>query len=112
MKIALTIFCFLLTVMVANGQSKQQAVKHAGQMTPHFDPEKATSELLNTIPASTRDKANNYSEGGHWLILWNFTYATLIAWIFLFGGLSARLKKFSYKTSNRNWNNLIYIAIY
>ncbi|HMC84867.1 MAG TPA: M48 family metalloprotease [Chitinophagaceae bacterium] len=112
LKIVAFISCCLLIFIIAFGQSYQQGVKHHERTIASFDPEKATSELLNTIPVSARNKAKNYSEGGYWLILWNFLYALLIAWLFLFGGLSAQLKMISDKIANRNWSNLSYILSY
>jgi hypothetical protein len=110
----------LVTSLIAgehSGQPKFKGVERVSagdveRVNAGMDPDGETKDLLNTIPPSVRDRADHYSEGGHWLILWNFINAALIAWIFLTGGLSAALKKLADRTTNRNWNNLIYIALY
>jgi len=82
------------------------------QPLPGFNAEKVTRTLIDTIPAASRIKANNYEEGGYWLLLWNFIYSLFIAWLFLYAGLSAYLKKISGKMENKNWGNFIYITLY
>lgn len=95
--------------MIAVAQPKQST---AIQTTTHFDPQKATTQLINSIPAALRDKANNYAEGGHWLLLWNVLCAAVTAWLFLFGGLSAYLQKRFATRKNQNWRNFLYIVSY
>jgi len=107
----LFLFC-LITRVVANGQHNQPIVQPVSQAASRFDAEKATATLINTIPLAVRNKANSYWEGGYWLLLWNFLYAAFIAWLFLFGGLSAYIKKLADKTTKRNRSNLIYISLY
>jgi len=111
MKPVFVIFCCLLTFMFVKGQSMQPAAHQPAKYVARFDPEKAAIQLINTIPAAARAKANNYVEGGYWLILWNFLNAAFVAWLFLFGGLSAYIKKIADKTSKTNRSNLVYIAL-
>jgi len=98
--------------MIVNGQPNQTAIRPVNKVIPRLDPEKATIQLINTIPAATRIKGDNYWVGGYWLLLWNFVCAAFIAWLFLFGGLSAYLQKRLEKIKKRGWRNLVYIILY
>jgi CAAX prenyl protease N-terminal, five membrane helices len=112
MKTSIILLSCLINFIVVSGQTNQQGVKHDRPDTVHFDPEKATIELLNTITPTERQKADNYTEGGYWLILWNIVNEALIAWIFLFQGLSGYLKKLCSRISNGDWGQLTYISLY
>jgi STE24 endopeptidase len=112
MKPVFVIFCCLLSFLFVKGQPIQPAAYPPAKYAARFDPQKAAIQLINTIPAAARAKANNYVEGGYWLLLWNFVNAAFVAWLFLFGGLSAYIKKIADKTSKTNRRNLVYIALY
>jgi STE24 endopeptidase len=112
MKSALLLLYFLLNFITAKEQQSHPVIPNYSVATAKFDPEKATEQLLNTIPAATRTKADNYTEGGYWLQLWNFVAAAITAWVFLFGGLSAYLQKISGKWKNRNLCNFVYIVLF
>jgi STE24 endopeptidase len=112
MKYLLLFFCYLLFAAPANAQPSQPATIKVIHAKAHSDPAKATADLINTIPAASRAKADSYCEGGHWLLLWNVIYAAFIAWLFLFNGLSACLKNIAGKISRPNRSNLVYIALY
>lgn len=107
----LTLFCVICAITV-NAQNTHPVTSAPSATATHFDPEKATTTLINTISPAVRAKADSYSEGGYWLILWNFLYAAFIAWLFLFAGLSAYIKKLSGITAKTNLGNLIYIGLY
>ena len=112
MKMAFIICCCIFSCTGISGQSLQQHVQRDGQLIQQFNPDKATCELLKTIPASQRDKSDRFGEGRYWLILWNFLYSATTAWIFLFGGLSAKLKKLTNNTYNDNRGTLMYIVLF
>src|SRR5215471_860014 len=56
------------------------------------DPAAATRAWLGTIPPDEKARSDAYSEGGYWLILWNFLLTAAIALLFLTTGLSARIR--------------------
>ena len=112
MKYLILIFFCLICCITVYGQYDQKLIQHVNKATPQFDAVKATALLINTIPPAVRIKANNYCEGGYYLLLWNFLYAAFVAWLFLFCGLSACIKKLACKTTKKNRSNLIYITLY
>jgi len=112
MKFLLVVICYLSSLTVVNAKPAQVAAKPVTQAKPFFDSQKATTALINTISPATRAKADSYCEGGHWLLFWNVGYAAFIAWLFLFGGLSRRLKNIAGGISKPNRSNLVYIALY
>ncbi len=69
----------------------------------------ATQAWLNTVPADKRAKSDAYFEGGYWLILWNYLVGAAIALLFLFGGISARLRDFAERTTRFRF---LQVAIY
>jgi len=107
----LALFCLMCTITV-NAQNSRTTIPPVTKAVTRFNPEKATAALIDQIPAAVRHKADSYSEGDYWLLLWNFLYAAFIAWLFLFGGLSAYIRKLTDKTTKTNRNNLFYIILY
>src|SRR6266700_5116932 len=95
MKTVIILLICLMNFIVASAWSGGPEVKLRAPVTAHFDSEKSVAQLLAGIPLTKRRKADSYTVGGHWLILWNSVNVVLIAWIFLFQGLSAYLKKIS-----------------
>jgi STE24 endopeptidase len=70
-------------------------VPAGAQAGPDFDVERATQAWIDTLPADKRERSDAYFEGGYWLQLFSFLYGLAIAWIFLFGRLSARIRDFA-----------------
>lgn len=78
-----------------------------------FDPEAATDAYLASIPAEDRAASDAYFEGGYWLILWNFIYGLVVAWILLKSPLSRRMRDFAEKRSKRKFlQTALYAAQY
>ncbi len=109
MKTPIILFFCLLGLTVACAQTNQTISSH---IINHIDPEKVTTQLINTIPSSARAKANNYCEGGYWLLLWNMVCAAIIAGLFLFGGLNKYILKRSGKIKGTNLSNFVFIIFY
>ncbi|TWI96719.1 STE24 endopeptidase [Mucilaginibacter frigoritolerans] len=109
MKTPIILFFCLLSFTLACAQTNQTISNH---IISHIDAEKGTTQLINTIPLSVREKANNYCEGSYWLLLWNIVCAALVAWLFLFGGLSKYILKRSNKIKAINRGNFIFIVFY
>lgn len=66
-----------------------------------FDAEQATRAWLDSIPADAKARSDAYFEGGYWLQLADLIYGLAIAWLFLRGGLSARLRNNAERLSRR-----------
>lgn len=78
-----------------------------------FDVERATQAWIDTLPADKRARSDAYYEGGYWLQLFSFLYGLAIAWVFLFGRLSARMRDFAARlTGNATAQSAIYGALY
>ncbi|MGQ0586273.1 MAG: M48 family metallopeptidase [Gammaproteobacteria bacterium] len=76
--------------------AKVELVVPAGaQAGPDFDVERATQAWVETLPVDKRERSDNYFEGGYWLRLFTLLYGLAVAWVFLFGRLSARIRDFA-----------------
>lgn len=75
-------------------------VPEAAKASDHFDVDTATNAYLAEIPASARERSDAYFEGGYWLILWDFLLSTVIYWILLRFGWSARMRGFAEHVTN------------
>jgi STE24 endopeptidase len=64
----------------------------AARASEHFEAIAATNAWLATIPAAQRIRSDAYTEGGEWLILWDFLYTLLMMLILLETKLSARMR--------------------
>ena len=79
-------------------KAKVELVVPAGaQAGPDFDVERATRAWVETLPADKRERSDNYFEGGYWLQLFTLLYGLGVAWVFLFGRLSAKMRDFAAK---------------
>ena len=94
--------------------AKVELVVPAGaQAGPDFDVERATKAWVETLTPEQRAKSKAYFEGGYWLQLFNFMYDLAVAFIFLFLGLSARLRNLANRVSaNATVQSAIYGALY
>src|SRR5215218_3326734 len=59
------------------------------------DAEAATQAFMDRLPKETVERANNYFEGGYWLLLWNFLLGLGVSWVLLAGKRSARFRDWS-----------------
>jgi STE24 endopeptidase len=63
----------------------------------NFDPAAATAAYIDALGPETLAKAEAYTTGNHWLLLWNLLVAAALAWAFVRWGvldwLSAKLAK-------------------
>ncbi len=101
-------FCCLLTV---NSQDQSQP-KAAIAGHEYFNTDSAVNQYLNQLTPEQKSRSDSYFEGGYWLILWDFVAELIIAWIFLYMGLSGWICKLALKTRKKNIQNLIYIFSY
>jgi STE24 endopeptidase len=70
----------------------QPKIPAAAQAGPGFNVERATQAYLDTLSPGQRASSNAYFEGGDWLILWDFLYASVVSILLLATGFSARMR--------------------
>ena len=64
-----------------------------------FDVTAATDAYLAKVPPAKKAQSDAYFEGGYWLILWDFLYASGISLLLLASGWSARMRDFAERTT-------------
>ena len=67
-------------------------VPPAAQPSDHFDPDAATEAYMAMIPPAAKARSDAYFEGGYWLILWDFLYASAIMLLLLNLRWSAKMR--------------------
>lgn len=87
-------------------------VPEGARASSDFDVERATRAWLDTMTAREKARSDAYFEGGYWLQLWGFLYGMAVAALFLFTGLSARLRDATRRTRWPALNAGIYGAGY
>jgi Zn-dependent protease with chaperone function len=79
------------------------------QASSHFDATAATNAYLAQIPSDKTERSNAYFEGGYWMIIWDFLYGAVVAFVLLNFGWSARMRDLSEKvTSFKPVHTVIY----
>ena len=58
-----------------------------------FDPAAATAAYLARLSPEAHAKAEAYTQGGHWLLLWGALAAVLASWLVLRSGVLVRLRE-------------------
>lgn len=69
-----------------------------------FDPVAATAAYLAQLPPSAHAKAQAYTQGGHWLILWGALVSIAAAWIILRLGVARRAAASVQRRRPRPWS--------
>lgn len=67
-------------------------VPPAAQPSAHFDANAATEAYMAMIPPAAKARSDAYFEGGYWLILWDFLYASAVALLLLNLRWSAKMR--------------------
>lgn len=57
-----------------------------------FDPAAATAAYLAVLTPAQHAKAQAYTQGGHWLLLWGAIISVLVSWLVLRSGVLVRLR--------------------
>ena len=78
-------------------------VPPAAQPSAHFDAEAATEAYMAMIPPAATARSNAYFEGGYWLILWDFLYASAICLLLLNLRWSARMRDLAERVTRFKW---------
>jgi STE24 endopeptidase len=84
---------FFLALLIVTAQSvdvgaqpqaqPQLQIPPGAQASPAFDAAQATDAYLATVPPDKKARSDAYFEGGYWIQLWGFLYATAVWWAFL-----------------------------
>ena len=74
-------------------------VPPAAQASAHFDADAATEAYMAMIPPAATARSNAYFEGGYWLILWDFLYASAVCLLLLNLRWSARMRDMAERIS-------------
>jgi STE24 endopeptidase len=61
-------------------------------MSQSFDPAAATAAYLATLSPAVHAKAQAYTQGGHWLLLWGFLISVLVSFLILKSGVLVRVR--------------------
>ncbi|WP_419317061.1 M48 family metallopeptidase [Caulobacter sp. ErkDOM-E] len=61
-------------------------------MTQQFDAAAATAAYLAQLSPAAHAKAQAYTQGGHWLLLWGFLISVLTAWLIIRSGVLVRVR--------------------
>jgi len=61
-------------------------------MSQSFDPAAATAAYLATLSPAVHAKAQAYTQGGHWLLLWGFLISVLVSFLIIKSGVLVRVR--------------------
>lgn len=89
---------FLLVTALANTQSSgttASPVSSAAVSAPAFDVNAAVETYLAKMSPAQRARSTAYFEGGYWLSLWDFLTGSVVMWLLLQFGWSARMRNLS-----------------
>ena len=78
-------------------------VPAAAQPSAHFDADAATEAYMAMIPPEATARSNAYFEGGYWLILWDFLYASTVALLLLNLRWSAKMRDLAERITRFRW---------
>jgi STE24 endopeptidase len=105
----------LLVLLAAFGLGSAQAqpaiqstvditkVPAAAQPSAHFDADAATEAYMAMISPEATARSNAYFEGGYWLILWDFLYASAVCLLLLNLRWSAKMRDLSERITRFRW---------
>lgn len=62
-------------------------------MSQSFDPAAATAAYLAQLPPEAHLKAQHYTQGGHWLLLWGFVISVAVSWIIIRSGVLIKVEQ-------------------
>jgi STE24 endopeptidase len=88
-------------------------VPAAAQPSAHFNADAATEAYMAMIPPAATARSNAYFEGGYWLILWDFLYASVVALLLLNLRWSAKMRDLAERITRFRWlQNALYWGQY
>jgi STE24 endopeptidase len=78
-------------------------VPAAAQPSAQFNADAATEAYMAMIPPEATARSNAYFEGGYWLILWDFLYASAVALLLLNLRWSAKMRDLAERITRFRW---------
>lgn len=113
----LLLACFSFSAVLAQPATQPTVditkVPLAAQPSAHFDADAATEAYMAMMPPAAVARSNAYFEGGYWLILWDFLYASAIGLLLLNLRWSARMRDLAARITRFKWlQTFIYWAQY
>jgi STE24 endopeptidase len=78
-------------------------VPAAAQPSPHFNADDATEAYMAMMPPAAVARSNAYFEGGYWLVLWDFLYASAVCLIVLNTRWSAAMRNRAQRITRFRW---------
>jgi STE24 endopeptidase len=75
----------------------------AAQPSPSFNVNDATEAYMAMMPPAAVERSNAYFEGGYWLILWDFLYASAVCLIVLNTRWSAAMRNRAQRITRFRW---------
>lgn len=76
-----------------------------------FDPVAATQAYLAVLTPAQHAKAQAYTQGGHWLLLWGALVAIAVAWIVLRSGVLIRLRDGIERGRRKPWRVALIVVL-
>jgi len=94
------LICFSASLALAQSPAANEMpsviqVPAAAQASANFDANAATNAYLAQIPADKTARSDAYFEGGYWMILWDFLYGVVVAFLLLNLRWSAKMRDFA-----------------
>ncbi len=75
-----------------------------------FDPLAATAAYLSALTPAQHLKAQHYTQGGHWLLLWGCLVGIAVAWIVLRSGVLVKVREGVARGGGRAWLAVIAVV--
>ena len=72
-------------------------------MAQGFDPAAATAAYLSALTPEQHLKAQHYTQGGHWLLLWGCLVGVVVAWIVLRSGVLVKVREAIERSRPKPW---------
>jgi len=80
-------------------------------MAQPFDPAAATAAYLAALTPAQHAKAQAYTQGGHWLLLWGALVTVAAAWLILRSGVLVRLRMRLERAGPRPWRAVAAVVV-
>lgn len=80
-------------------------------MPQGFDAAAATAAYLSTLSPEIHARAQAYTQGGHWLLLWGTLVGVVVAWLILRSGFLTRLRTRIEGRRHRPWLAVIGVIV-
>ena len=76
-----------------------------------FDPAAATAAYLSALTPAQHLKAQHYTQGGHWLLLWGCLVSIAIAWIVLRSGVLVKVGEGVERGGRKPWLAVLAVVL-